>query len=36
MEQSMNIVFYQMVTPSNIAYVILLVKNGKSLWDQKK
>jgi hypothetical protein len=36
MEQSPNIVFFQMVTPSNIAYVILLVKNGKSLWDQKK
>ncbi len=25
-----------MVTPSNIAYVISLVENGKSLWDQTK
>ncbi len=31
MEQSPNIVFFLMVTPSNIAYVISLVKNGKSL-----
>jgi hypothetical protein len=29
MEQSPNIVFFQMVTSSDIAYVILLVKNGK-------
>jgi hypothetical protein len=36
MEQNPNVVFFQMVTPSNIAYVILLVKNGKSLWYQKK
>jgi hypothetical protein len=36
MEQNPNKVFFQMVTPSNIAYVISLAKNGKSLWDQKK
>jgi hypothetical protein len=36
MEQNPNKVFFQMVTPSNIAYVISLVKDGKSLWDQKK
>ncbi len=36
MEQSPNIVFFQMVTPSIITYVISLAKNEKSLWDQKK
>jgi hypothetical protein len=36
MEQDPNNIFFQMVTPSNIAYVISLVKKGKSLWDQKE
>jgi hypothetical protein len=36
MEQNPNKVFFQMVTPSNIVYVIFFKKNGKSLWDQKK
>jgi hypothetical protein len=36
MEQNPNKAFVQMVTPRNIVCVILLVKNGKSLWDQKK
>jgi hypothetical protein len=27
--------FINMITPSDIAYVICLVKNGKDLWDQK-
>ncbi len=36
MELSLSIVCFQMVTPSNIVYVIMLVKNGKSLCDQKK
>jgi hypothetical protein len=36
MERNPNKVFFQMVTPSNIPYEILLVNNGKSLWGQKK
>jgi hypothetical protein len=36
LEQNPNIVFFQMVTLSDIAYVILLVKNGKLSWGQKK
>ncbi len=27
--------FINMITPSVIAYVICLVKNGKDMWDQK-
>ena len=27
--------FIDMITPSDIAYVICLVKNGKDMWDQK-
>jgi hypothetical protein len=36
MEQNPNKVFFRIVTPSKIMYVILLAKNGKSLGDQKK
>ncbi len=35
MEGNPNKVFFQMVTPRGIRYVMLLVKNGKSLWDQQ-
>jgi hypothetical protein len=31
-----NVVWFQLLTPSDIAWVILLIKNGKSIWDQKK
>ena len=27
--------FFQIVTPSDIAYIISLVKNGKAMWDQE-
>ncbi len=27
--------FIDMITPSDIAYVICLLKNGKDMWDQK-
>jgi hypothetical protein len=30
MERNPNVVFFQMVTPSDIVYMILLMKNGKS------
>ncbi len=28
--------FFCMITPSNIAYVLAIIKNGKDLWDQAK
>ncbi len=28
--------FFCMVTPSDIAYVLAIIKNGKELWDQAK
>ncbi len=31
----MEVSFIDMITPSDIAYVICLVKNGKDMWDQK-
>ncbi len=27
--------FFQIVTPSDIVYIISLVKNGKAMWDQE-
>jgi hypothetical protein len=27
--------FFQIITPSDIAYVILLIKNGQEMWDQE-
>ena len=27
--------FFPFVTPSNIAYVISVIKNGKEMWDQE-
>jgi len=27
--------FFQFVTPSNITYVISVIKNGKEMWDQE-
>ena len=27
--------FFQFVTPSDIAYVISVIKNGKEMWDQE-
>jgi hypothetical protein len=31
-----NTVWFQTITPSNIADVITLVKNGQEMWDQSK
>ncbi len=31
----MGVSFIDMITPSDIAYVICLVKNGKDMWDPK-
>ncbi len=31
-----NKVFFQLVTPSDIAFVILLLKNGMPVWNRKK
>jgi hypothetical protein len=28
--------FFNMVTPSDIAYVLAIIKNGKDSWDQTK
>ena len=27
--------FFQMITPSDIAYVIAVIKNGQEMWDQE-
>ncbi len=36
MKSKPNIVWFQTITPSNIAHVIALVKNGQDMWDQSK
>jgi hypothetical protein len=36
MNNSPNVVWFQLLMPNDIAWVILLIKNGKSIWDQKK
>ncbi len=35
LSENMGVTFTEMITPSDIAYVICLVKNGKDMWDQK-
>jgi hypothetical protein len=36
LSQHNDVIWFQLLTPSNIAYVISWIKNGKSMWDQKK
>ena len=36
MKQYAGSPFFLMITPSDIAYVIALIKNGKEMWDQAK
>ena len=35
LSENMGVSFIDMITPSDIAYVICLLKNGKDMWDQK-
>ena len=35
-KSNVNKVFFQLVTPGDIAFVILLLKNGMPVWDRKK
>ncbi len=35
LSENVGVSFIDMITPSNIAYVICLVKNGKDMWDHK-
>jgi hypothetical protein len=35
LSENVGVLFINMITPSDIAYVICLVKNGKDMWDQK-
>ena len=35
LSENEGVSFIDMITPSDIAYVICLVKNGKDMWDQK-
>ena len=35
-KSNVNKVFFQLVTPSDIAFVILLLKNGMPVWKRKK
>lgn len=36
MKTKTNIVFFQHITPSDIAYIISVIKNGKPVWNTKK
>jgi hypothetical protein len=36
MKNNANKFFFQLITPSNIAFVILLLKNGIPVWNKKK
>ena len=36
MKINVNKVFFQLVTPSDIAFVISLIKNGMPVWNRKK
>jgi hypothetical protein len=33
-EKYVNRVFLELISPSDIAYVLTLIKNGKGVWDQ--
>ncbi len=35
LSENVGVLFIDMITPSDIAYVICLVKNGKDMWDPK-
>jgi hypothetical protein len=35
LSENVGVSLVNMITPSDIAYVICLVKNGKDMWDQK-
>ena len=35
LSENVRVSFIDMITPSDIAYVICLVKNDKDMWDQK-
>ena len=35
LSENVGVSFIDMITPSDIAYVICLVKNGKDRWDKK-
>ncbi len=35
LSENVGVLFINMITPSDIVYVICLVKNGKDMWDQK-
>jgi hypothetical protein len=35
LSENLGVSFINMITPSDIAYVICLVKNGEDMWDQK-
>jgi hypothetical protein len=34
MKKYVNRVFLELISPSDIAYVLALIKNGKGVWDQ--
>jgi hypothetical protein len=36
MTKEPNRPFFRYVTPSDIAYILSLIKNGKDMWDQTK
>jgi hypothetical protein len=36
MKTKTNIVFFQLITPSDIAYIISVIKNGRPVWITKK
>ena len=36
MKMNPNVVWFQLITPSDIAFVILLVKNRMPVWNKKK
>jgi hypothetical protein len=35
LSENVGVSFINMITPSDIDYVMCLVKNGKDMWDQK-
>lgn len=36
MKTNVNKVFFQLITPSDIAYITSVIKNGKPVWNKKK
>ncbi len=35
LSENVGVLFIDMITPSDIAYVICLVKNGRDMWEPK-